>query len=82
MLVMLEQPLMFKNAMANWETPDWDCLPEGGWWKVVHHPMVYAMVRPIEPLLPHNTGFNYRCPAFHFFVSVPGVTGKLDKIDD
>lgn len=45
---------------ANWETPDWDCLPDGGWWQVVHHPMVYAMVRPIEPLLPHNSGYNIR----------------------
>lgn len=27
---------------------------------MVHHPMVYAMVRPIEPLLPHNSGYNIR----------------------
>ena len=32
------------------------------WLEVVHHPAVYAMVRPIEPLLPNNSGYNYPQP--------------------
>ncbi|CAE7781557.1 egl-9 [Symbiodinium sp. KB8] len=45
--------------METWETPNWEQLAPGGWWRVVHHPAVYAMIRPIEPLLPNNSGYNY-----------------------
>ncbi|CAE7523778.1 egl-9 [Symbiodinium sp. CCMP2456] len=44
--------------METWETPNWEQLAPGGWWRVVHHPAVYAMIRPIEPLLPNNSGYN------------------------
>ena len=36
--------------------------------EVVHYPAVYSMVRPIEPLLPHNSGYNCAQPGrMHYY---------------
>ncbi|CAE8619815.1 unnamed protein product, partial [Polarella glacialis] len=45
-------------ADAGWELPDWHLPAAEGWWRVVHHPLVYAMALPIEPLLPDNAGIH------------------------
>lgn len=43
---------------GSWEAPDWEAPAPGGWWRVVHKPLVYAVPRPVEPLLPRGAGYD------------------------
>mmetsp|Transcript_184591 Transcript_184591/g.585421 ORF Transcript_184591/g.585421 Transcript_184591/m.585421 type:complete len:554 (-) Transcript_184591:4-1665(-) len=45
-----------EGVLSSWEAPDWEAPAPGGWWRVVHKPLVYAISRPMEITLPNGKG--------------------------